>query len=92
MSLKMLKDDGSVDQMVLPDLDSPSLYCPTEADKRVRWILDHFKKSHKTESAFYITFNRIDRNDIAYLKAYWKLENEWAVFRKLCMLYKVKEA
>ena len=92
MSIKMLKDDGSVDQMVLPDLDSPSLYNKSEASARVRWILSHFDETHKTESAFYLTFCRLDRNDIAYLKAYWQLENDWAVFRKLCSMYKIKVA
>jgi len=86
----MLKDDGSVDQMVLPDLDSPNLYNSTEASKRQQWILYHFDKTQKTESAFYLTFCRLDRNDIAYLKACWHLEYDWAVFTKLCMLYKIK--
>ena len=90
MSLKMLKDDGSVDQMVLPDLDSPKLYNKNESDIRARWILTNFEKTHKTESAFYLTFNRIDRNDIAFLKALWNLEYDWAVFRKLCSIYKIK--
>jgi hypothetical protein len=88
----MLKDDGSVDQMVLPDLDSPSLYNSAEASKRARWILSHFDATHKTESAFYLTFCRLDLNDIAYLKAYWQLERDWAVFRKICKMYNVKEA
>ena len=88
----MLKDDDSLDQLVLPDLDSPSLYNKDEANRRVHWILDHFKESHKTESAFYLTFCRLDRNDIAFLKAYWALENDWAVFRKLCTMYKIKVA
>jgi len=92
MSIKLLKDDGSIDQMVLPDLDSPSLYTKDEAQKRAKWILSHFDKSHKTESAFYLTFNRIDRNDIAYLKALWNLEEDWAVFRRVCRLYKIKFA
>jgi len=92
MSMKMLKDDGSLDQLVLPDLDSPSLYTKEESNRRVHWILDHFKKSHKTESAFYLTFCRLDRNDIAFLKACWSLENDWAVFRKLCIMYKIKIA
>ena len=92
MNTKMLRDDGSVDQMVLPGLDSPSLYSTIEASKRVQWILSNFEKTHKTESSFYLTFCRLDRNDIAYLKAYWKLERDWAVFRKLCMLHKIKEA
>ena len=90
MNIKMLKDDGSVDQMVLPDLDSPSLYNQTESEKRARWILSNFEETHKTESAFYLTFNRIDRNDIAFLKSLWKLENDWAVFCKLCMIYKIR--
>jgi len=92
MSLKMLKDDGSVDQLVLPDLDSPKLYSLDEANKRKRWILSQFEKSHKTESAFYLTFCRLDRNDIAYLKACWQLEEDWAVFKRICMLYKIKVA
>ena len=92
MSVKMLKDDGSVDQMVLPDLDSPKLYNSVEASKRQQWILSHFKNTHKTESAFYLTFCRLDRNDIAYLKAYWQLDDDWAVFRRLCMLHKIKVA
>ena len=90
MITKMLRDDGSVDQLVLPDLDSPSLYTASEASKRTQWILSQFEETHKTESAFYLTFNRIDRNDIAFLKAYWKLNRDWEVFRKLCMLYKIK--
>jgi len=92
MSIKMLKDDGSVDQLVLLDLDSPILYTKEDAEKRARWILSHFDNTHKTESAFYLTFCRLDHNDIAYLKAYWQLEDDWSVFRKLCTLYKVKEA
>jgi len=92
MSTNMLHNDGSVDQMVLPDLDSPSLYSKLEACARVRWILSHFERTHKTESAFYLTFCRLDQNDIAFLKAYWQLETDWAVFRKLCMLHKVKVA
>ena len=92
MSVKMLKDDGAIDQMVLPDLDSPSLYSPTEASKRAQWILSHFKRSHKTESAFYLTFCRLDLNDIAFLKAYWQLERDWAVFKRLCKLHKIKVA
>ena len=86
----MLRDDGSVDQLVFPDLDSPSLYTKEDAHKRIIWILDHFKNSHKTESAFYLTFCRLDRNDIAYLKAYWQLEDEWAVFRRICSMHKIK--
>ena len=92
MSIKMLRDDGSVDQLVLPDLDSPKLYTQLEANKRTRWILSHFDKSHKTESSFYLTFCRLDRNDIAYLKAFWRLEDDWAVFRRLCSMYKIKVA
>ena len=92
MSTKMLRDDGSVDQLVLPDLDSPSLYSTTEASRRARWILSHFDDTHKTESAFYLTFCRLNRNDIAYLKAFWQLEDEWAVFRRLCSTYKIKIA
>jgi len=92
MSIKVLKNDGSVNQLVLPDLDSPKLYSPVEANKRQQWILSHFEKTHKTESAFYLTFCRLDRNDIAYLKAYWQLDDDWAVFRKLCMLYKIRVA
>jgi hypothetical protein len=88
----MLKDDGSVDQMVFLDLDSPSLYTKEEANKRAIWILDHFTESHKTESAFYLTFCRLDINDIAYLKAYWQLEDEWAVFRRICSMHKIKVA
>ena len=92
MSIKMLHEDGSVDQMIFPDLDSPSLYTKVEAQKRAVWILDHFKETHKTESAFYLTFCRLDRNDIAYLKAYWQLEDEWAIFRRICFLFKIKVA
>lgn len=92
MSIKMLKDDGSVDQMVLPDLDSPNLYTKDDAQKRAKWILSHFDETHRTESAFYLTFFRLDRNDIAYLKAYWRLEREWEVFKKLCSMYKIKVA
>jgi hypothetical protein len=78
--------------MVLPDLDSPSLYTKEDANKRVKWILSNFDDTHKTESAFYLTFCRLDRNDIAYLKAYLQLEDDWAVFRKLCSNYKIKIA
>lgn len=92
MSVKMLKDNGAVDQMALPDLDSPSLYTKEDANRRVHWILSHFEKSHKTESAFYLTFCRLDLNDIAFMKAYWQLERDWAVFRRLCMLHKIKIA
>ena len=92
MSVNMLREDGSVDQMVLPDLDSPSLYTKEEANKRAKCILSHFDESHKTESAFYLTFCRLDRNDIAYLKAFWQLEDDWAVFRRLCSLHKIKVA
>jgi len=88
----MLRDDGSVDQMVFPDLDSPSLYTEYEATKRARWILSHFERTHKTESAFYLTFCRLDINDIAFIKAFWKLECDWAVFRRLCNLHKIKIA
>ena len=90
MSIKMLRDDGSVDQMVLPDLDSPKLYNQTEANNRTKWILSNFERTHKTESAFYLTFNRIDQNDIAFLKALWNLEDAWAVFRKLCSIYQIR--
>jgi len=65
---------------------------PSEASKRVQWILSHFKETHKTESSFYLTLNRLDRNDIAFLKAFWQLEDDWAIFRRLCMLYKIKVA
>jgi len=92
MSLKMLKDDGSIDQLVLPDLDSPKLYNTLEASKRQQWILSHFAKTHKTESAFYLTFCRLDLNDIAYLKASWQLKEDWALFKRICMLYKIKVA
>jgi hypothetical protein len=92
MNVKMLHDDGSVDQKVFPDLDSPSLYTKDEANKRAIWILDHFKESHKTESALCLTFCRLDRNDIAYLKAYWQLEDEWAVFKRICSMHKIKVA
>jgi len=92
MSVNMLRSDGSLDQLVLPDLDSPSLYTKEEANRRVHWILAHFKESHKTESAFYLTFCRLERNDIAFLKAYWSLENDWDVFRNLCRMYKIKVA
>lgn len=88
----MLRNDGSVDQLVLPDLDSPSLYTKEDANRRAHWILSHFEKTHKTESAFYLTFCRLNINDIAFLKAYWKLEDDWAVFRKLCTMYKIKVA
>jgi hypothetical protein len=88
----MLRDDGSVDQMVLPDLDSPRLYSPAEASKKAQWILSHFDDTHKTESAFYLTFCRLDRNDIAFLKAFWQLKDDWAVFRRLCSMHKIKEA
>ena len=73
-------------------VDSPSLYTKDDAQRRAIWILDHFKESHKTESAFYLTFCRLDHNDIAYLKAYWQLEDEWAVFRKICLMHKIKVA
>ena len=92
MSLKMLKDDGAVDQMVLPDLDSPSLYSKGEATIRARWILSQFEKSFKTESSFYLTFCRLDLNDIAFLKAYWQLERDWSVFKRLCKMFKIKVA
>jgi hypothetical protein len=90
MSVKMLRDDGSVDQMVLPDLDSPILYTKEEAQKRAFWILDHFKESHKTESSFYLTFCRLNRNDIAYLKAFWQLERDFEVFKRICKMNKIK--
>lgn len=92
MSVKMLRDDGSVDQMVLPDLDSPCLYTKEDANKRAKWILSHFDDTHKTESAFYLTFCRLDLNDIAYLKAFWQLERDFEVFKRLCRLYKIKVA
>ena len=92
MSIKMLKDDGSIDQMVLPDLDSPILYNSDEKNKRARWILSHFDNSHKTESAFYLVFCRLDLNDIAYLKAYWQLERDFEVFKRICRMYKIKVA
>ena len=92
MNTNMLRDDDSVDQMVLPDLDSPSLYTKVEATRRTHWILSHFERSHKTESAFYLTFCRLNLNDIAFLKAYWNLEKDWSVFRKLCMLHRIKVA
>jgi len=92
MTTNMLRNDGSVDQMVFADLDSPSLYTKEEANRRAHWILSHFEKTHKTESAFYLTFCRIDRNDIAFMKAFWNLECDWAVFRRLCFIHKIKVA
>jgi hypothetical protein len=92
MNTKMLREDGSVDQLVLPDLDSPSLYTKEDAIRRAQWILSHFDDTHKTESAFYLTFNRLDRNDIAFLMAYWKLEDDWSVFKRLSSMYKIKVA
>lgn len=92
MSIKMLRADGSVDQLVLPDLDSPSLYTKEDANRRAHWILSNFDETHKTESAFYLAFCRLDLNDIAFLKAYWQLEADWAVFKRLCMMHKIKIA
>ena len=92
MSLKMLKNDGSPVQLALPDLDSPSLYTKEIANKRAHLIISKFDKSHKTESAFYLTFCRLDLNDIAFLKAYWHVESDWEVFKRLCRLYKIKIA
>jgi hypothetical protein len=69
-----------------------SLYTTIEASKRARWILSLFHKSHKTESSFYLTFCRLDRNDIEFLKSYWKLEDDLTVFIKLCSIYKIKTA
>jgi len=86
----MTREDPSVEGELGPRLAMTCL--PDAANKRQQWILSHFEKTHKTESAFYLTFCRLDRNDIAYLKAYWHLDDDWAVFRKLCMLYKIKVA
>lgn len=92
MSINMLRNDGSVDQMVFADLDSPSLYTKEEANRRSHWILSHFERTFKTESAFYLAFCRLDLNDIAFLKAYWQLERDWAVFKRLCKMHKIKFA
>jgi len=92
MSVKMLKEDGSLDQLVLPGLDSPMLYNQLEVQKRYSWILSHFNKTHKTESSFYLTFCRLDKNDISFLKELWNRESEWEVFRTICSMYKIRIA
>ena len=92
MTTHMLKADGSHDQMVLPGLDGPTLYSPTERAKRRRDLLGVFEDAHKTESAFYLAFNRLSRNDVAFLMADLAIDDDWALFRRLCRDFKVKVA
>jgi len=92
MTNTMLKEDGSVDQMVLDGLDCPSLYPKSEQPKRLRWILAKFEASHRTESAFYLTFCSLHRNDVSYLMGAFDLDRDWDVFRRLCRTYQVREA
>ena len=92
MTTHMLKPDGRPDQLVLPGLDCPALYSQDEARARRRQLVQRFDAAQKTESAFYLVFNALSTNDLAYLSTTFGLDADWELFRMLCRLYKVMEA
>jgi hypothetical protein len=92
MKTDMLNPDGSINQLALPDLDGPNLYSKTDAERRAVQILARFKDVHKTESAFYLAFCRLTLNDRAYMLAFWHMKRDFEVFRRLCMLNKIRAA
>jgi hypothetical protein len=92
MQTKMLKENGALDQMVIPGLDSPDLYSTTEAEKRLNYILSKFKASHKTESSFYITYVTLGESEMSFLKNYFCVENEFDVFKRLLKTFLVRSA
>ncbi len=92
MTLIPLKPDGSQDQLTLPGLDHPKLYSNGQASKRIRYILAQFNETFFTETAFYLTFNRIAQADRDFLIGYWSLTDDWQAFRRLCTHFKVKVA
>lgn len=92
MSPRMLKADGRPDQFVLDGLDCPQFYNQQERATRRRNLLVRFADAAKTETAFYLAFNTLAVNDVAFLMSDLGIESDWALFRKLCRTHNVKVA
>ena len=92
MTTHMLKRDGRPDQFVLPGLDCPQLYTKSDSQRRRRALLGRFEATAKTESAFWLTFNALTTNDVAFVQAIFGVDDDWALFRRLCRAYKVRQA
>jgi hypothetical protein len=92
MKTCILKPDGRPDQLILDGLDCPQLYSESERTLRRRSLLARFENSPNTESAFYLAFNALSWNDLAFLEAAFGVEDDWALFRRLCREYRVREA
>lgn len=92
MGIVTLKPDGSQDQLTFQGMDHPSLYSNCERARRIRGILSVFNETHRTESAFYLEFNKLPEADRTFLTAYWSLVDEWDTFLHLCRHFRIKVA
>lgn len=92
MKTGMLNADGTPNQLVIPDLDAPSLYTKTDAQRRAAAILRKFENVPRTESAFYLAFCRLPQADRVYMLSFWNARREFELFVRLCRLHGVRAA
>ncbi|UCC96310.1 MAG: hypothetical protein JSW66_10735 [Phycisphaerales bacterium] len=66
--------------------------CEPLCSGRQEWYraLKHFEKTPRTEAAFYIRFQTLSPVDKKVLLAFYELEDDWKLFRKICRYYAVK--
>jgi hypothetical protein len=53
-------------------------------------VLRYFADTHKTESDFYLRFQRLDEKDKDFLKAFYNAEDDWKLFELIYKFWNVK--
>ena len=74
----------------LPGLDHPKLYSKVQARRRWDRLIGEFKKETKTESAFYIRFERLRECDRDFLAGWFGVGGQWAAYNRLCRFFRIK--
>jgi hypothetical protein len=62
----------------------------TEKQKTIYDIMKFFKQTPRTESAFYIRFQKMTQEDIQLLMSYYEVNENWHVFKRICKFWNVK--
>ena len=61
-----------------------------EKRKSIYDIMKFFESTHRTESAFYLRFQKMSKDDINLLMNYYEIEEDWQVFKKICIFWNIK--
>jgi hypothetical protein len=62
----------------------------TEKKKSIYEIMKFFKATPRTESAFYLRFQKMSKEDIRLLMSYYYAEEDWQVFKRICKFWNVR--